>query len=146
MEPRQQSPEQLPSPVQSPEALPEVGTNNTEVISGIRNEATERRLGHSVEAASQLPAQPPVGALPTPVITAQPQDDTTDNDSTQTPLAAADEDLIEKEWVDKAKKVIASTKDDPYRREEEIKRLQIEYIRKRYGREIGDDNAVSQGF
>ena len=52
-------------------------------------------------------------------------------------LIANDDDLIEKEWVDKAKKIIAETKDDPYRREVEIGKLQIEYIRKRYGREIG---------
>ena len=41
-------------------------------------------------------------------------------------------------WVDKAKKIIAETKDDPYRREREVSKLQIEYIRRRYGREIGD--------
>ena len=52
-------------------------------------------------------------------------------------LIANDDDIIEKEWVDKAKKIIAETKDDPYRREVEISKLQIEYIRKRYGREIG---------
>lgn len=58
--------------------------------------------------------------------------------SNATPLAASDDDLIEKEWVDKAKSIIAATKDDPYRREQEINTLQIEYIRKRYGRTIGD--------
>ena len=54
------------------------------------------------------------------------------------PTIAADDDLMEKEWVDKAKSIIAATKDDPYRREQEINKLQIEYIRKRYGRTIGD--------
>lgn len=53
------------------------------------------------------------------------------------PDIANDDDLIEKEWVDKAKKIIAETKDDPYKREIEISKLQIEYIRRRYGREIG---------
>lgn len=50
---------------------------------------------------------------------------------------AADEDLIEKEWVDRAKKIIEDTKEDPYRREQEIGQLQREYIKKRYGREVG---------
>ena len=59
----------------------------------------------------------------------QPLDDAT--------MVANDDDLIEKEWVDRTKKVILETKDDPYRREIEIEKLQIEYIRKRYGREIG---------
>ena len=48
------------------------------------------------------------------------------------------DDLIEKEWVDKAKKILVETKDDPYRREREINKLQIEYVRKRYGRTISD--------
>jgi hypothetical protein len=53
-----------------------------------------------------------------------------------TPLLAADEDLIEKEWVDKAKKIILETKDDPYAREAAVTRLQADYLRKRYGKEL----------
>lgn len=53
------------------------------------------------------------------------------------PLAANDDDLIEKEWVDQAKKIIMQTKDDPYRREQEVSRLQADYLRKRYGKELG---------
>lgn len=52
------------------------------------------------------------------------------------PSVAADEDLIEKEWVDKAKKIISETKEDPYARDEEVSKLQVEYIKKRYGRSI----------
>ena len=101
MEPRQQSHEQLPNLPAQPETMagqgeqlptPEIASNN--------NEATERRLGHQVEAASQIPAQPPASSLPAPVVTpspAQPQDD---NPTSQAPLVAGDEDLIEKEWVD----------------------------------------------
>lgn len=53
------------------------------------------------------------------------------------PLIAGDDDLIEKEWVEKAKHIIASTKDDPYRREREVGQLQVDYLKKRYGRELG---------
>ena len=53
------------------------------------------------------------------------------------PVIANDDDLIEKEWVDKAKKIIAETKDDPYKREQEVNRLQADYLRKRYGKELG---------
>ncbi len=55
------------------------------------------------------------------------------------PDIAADDDLIEKEWVDKAKKIVAETKSDPYQQEESIGKLQVDYIKKRYGREIGAD-------
>lgn len=140
MEPRRPSPEQLPPAPPNGESLPSPESlQGTEVYHG-RNEAVERRLGHNAESAPQM-APPPAAALPTPVVA--PDDTTTTSDSPapdqSTPLVAADEDLIEKEWVDKAKKVISETKDDPYRRETEVKKLQVEYIRKRYGKVISDD-------
>lgn len=54
-----------------------------------------------------------------------------------TPSLAADDDLIEKEWVDKAKKIISDTHDNPHSQEEAVSKLQIDYLKKRYGREIG---------
>lgn len=90
-------------------------------------------------ATQQMPAQ---SILPPPVFTAPtiPQPTTTPQQLTGSddlPLVANDDDLIEKEWVDKAKKIIVETKDDPYRREQEVGRLQADYLRKRYGRELG---------
>jgi Txe/YoeB family toxin of Txe-Axe toxin-antitoxin module len=87
-------------------------------------------------AAAQIAAQP---ILPPPVIPqiptpAAPQAVSTTDDL---PLVANDDDLIEKEWVDKAKRIIVETKDDPYRREQEVGKLQADYLRKRYGRELG---------
>lgn len=81
-------------------------------------------------------AQIAMPALPTPVLSAN--DPAQSSVTDDTPIVANDDDLIEKEWVDKAKKILAETKDDPYRREREVSKLQIEYIRRRYGREIGD--------
>lgn len=54
-----------------------------------------------------------------------------------TPLIANDDDLIEKEWVDKAKKIVTETRDDPYHREEAVSKLQVDYLKKRFGRELG---------
>ena len=99
----------------------------------------KRSTEQSIAPIEQQPIAPPT-TLP-PVAPTAPV--TSDNstlpaaDDSGTPLIAADEDLIEKEWVDKAKKILAETRDDPYRRESEVSKLQIEYIRKRYGREIG---------
>lgn len=53
------------------------------------------------------------------------------------PAVANDDDVIEKEWVEKAKKVLAETREDPYRREQEVTRLQADYLMKRYGRKLG---------
>lgn len=142
MEPRQASPEQgAEIPQYSGEQGHSAEQFSTVPMEGLdprRNEQTERRLGQHIEAAAQLPQLP---TLPAPVVvadsmaTVQAPDPVAAN-----PLVAADDDLIEKEWVDKAKQIIATTKDDPFLREQEVKKLQIDYVRKRYGREIGDTN------
>jgi hypothetical protein len=62
------------------------------------------------------------------------------SDDTAGPTIANDDDLIEKEWVDKAKKIIRDTQNDPHKREEEVTKLQIDYLRKRYNKELGTSN------
>ena len=134
MEPRQATPER---PSERTPSQPEQGGHERAL-----SHLTELSVGTQVEKEATLTSvagnttTAPVLPMPaTPL-----QDDTTiTTDDTSTPLVAADEDLIEKEWVDKAKKVILETKDDPYRREQEVKKIQIDYVRKRYGREIGDN-------
>lgn len=101
-------------------------------------EAGAERAEVASEAAARQADGTPV--LPTPVLpTIVPQAPVDDvavvHDDA--PLLAADEDLIEKEWVDKAKKIILETKDDPYAREAAVTRLQADYLRKRYGKELG---------
>lgn len=73
--------------------------------------------------------------LPTPVT----QDDAATDGVTglTTPALANDDDLIEKEWVDRAKKIVADTRADPYGQEKAVSQLQKEYLKKRYGRELG---------
>lgn len=115
----EQTPEQ--SPVRQFEVEPMNVERQGEVVGGVVSTAT-------------LPA-PVVAPVPTPVV-----DDSSPAVtavSSDAPSMAGDEDLIEKEWVDKAKKILAQTKDDPYRREQEVSKLQADYLRKRYGRELG---------
>ena len=140
--------EQTPSsPGRSPElpsvAPPSAGEgigafSGSETIKGASIEQEQR--GEAVPRAEQSAVASPV-MIPTPVVVAQPQaDDTTASTGTASddlPTVAGDDELIEKEWVNKAKKVIAETKDDPYRREQEVSRLQADYLLKRYGRELG---------
>jgi hypothetical protein len=68
----------------------------------------------------------------------QPSDDTTDAPIVDpiTPTIANDDDIIEKEWVNKSKKIVTATKGDPYQREQEVSKLQAQYIQKRYGKEV----------
>jgi len=89
-----------------------------------------------VDNGAKQPVLPPPAVITVQGATVK-DDVVTDVSSGDTPLVANDDDLIEKEWVDKAKRIIIDTKDDPYRREQEVSRLQADYLRKRYGRELG---------
>lgn len=97
--------------------------------------------GETRELAPSRPVDPVVNTfpviLPTPVLGDVPavSDHAAADDS---PMAASDDDLIEKEWVEKAKKIVAETRDDPYKREQAVNKLQKDYLMKRYGRELGE--------
>lgn len=136
MEPKSPTPQfNLEVPAPSYEAKPE----SERVLEGQqyehhveqaeKNEHLEGRSDAAIAAASQAVS------LPTPVVQVV-EDTTTTPVVSDTPLVAGDDDLIEKEWVDKAKQIIEQTKDDPYRREQEVSRLQAEYLHKRYGKEL----------
>lgn len=131
-------PENLPVP-SGPELPPSNTTQNGERIpvlptpeSGLDTglERVEQNAEASAAAANAAYQGVPVPPLPTPVA---PVVQSTDDN----PAIAGDEDVIEKEWVDKAKKIILETKDDPYKRTERVNELQKDYLRKRYSKELG---------
>lgn len=121
--------------------LPQTPVHGIETNVGVGHEfetgSSQERQPQSGVDAAQAAVHAAMPVLPAPVTISPISNNGTISDDT-TPIVANDDDLIEKEWVDKAKQIIAATKDDPYRREQEVSKLQIEYIRRRYGREIGD--------
>lgn len=135
MEPK--SHEHMPSPIETTPGLSpdrELGAvKSHEQLSPVIEYGQERAPQEQATAA-------PAAQLPAPII-AQSVAQTTTAASVaadDTPQVAADEDLIEKEWVDKAKKIIAETKDDPHAREMQVGKLQTDYLKKRYGKELGN--------
>lgn len=56
--------------------------------------------------------------------------------SQDTPAVAGDVDLIEKEWVEKAKNIVNSTLGDPHAQAEKISQMKADYIQKRYNKTI----------
>lgn len=52
------------------------------------------------------------------------------------PQEAADSDLIEKEWVIKAKQIVEHTSDDPYLQQAQLNRIKADYMKKRYNKDI----------
>lgn len=124
-----QSPEMGPRPT-GPEA-PRPQTSET-YTGAEKHEVHEQKPAHlegdgPVQVTPVAPVTPP--SVPAnPVQQTQPAGDT--------PAVALDEDLIEKEWVEKAKKVIAETKHDPYMQKQAVSRLQADYLNKRYGKSV----------
>lgn len=52
------------------------------------------------------------------------------------PAIADDGDIIEKEWVLKAKQIVERTRQDPYRQTKEMHAFKAEYMKKRYNKII----------
>ncbi|MEI7918576.1 MAG: hypothetical protein WCH58_04305 [Candidatus Saccharibacteria bacterium] len=98
-------------------------------------EKSAERYEQSAETSAILSDIGLTTVIPAPVVNDTPVAQvTTISDN---PMTANDDDLIEKEWVNKAKKIVAETRDNPHKREQAVNKLQIDYLKKRYGRELG---------
>lgn len=53
-----------------------------------------------------------------------------------TPPIAEDADLIEKEWVEKAKQIVQRTRQDPHQQNKEMNVMKADYLKKRYNKDI----------
>lgn len=87
------------------------------------------------------PPPPPMPTMPVQAVAVpmpeQPQSAVAGSSS---PNTADDDDVIEKEWVDRAKQIIAQTREDPSAREKALGALQKDYLFKRYGKQLGVTN------
>ncbi|MBA2278945.1 hypothetical protein H0V99_00700 [Candidatus Saccharibacteria bacterium] len=117
---------ELPTPVQS-------GENKPDVSAEVAPAHSEQHPSIPAAVPSSLPQTPPLTApTPTPP-SLDPQG--------QSPLIADDADLIEKEWVEKAKRIVAGTKQDPYAQNREINRFKADYMKKRYNKDVKIDES-----
>lgn len=132
---------ETPSPNFNLEQLPVHSEPSAEKTPRLDNsEQGIERGAESYEKKSEMNAiMADVGlttVLPAPVISTDPL--ITDNTTiVGNPAVANDDDLIEKEWVNKAKKIVAETQNNPHLRDEEVNKLQVDYLKKRFGRELG---------
>ena len=77
----------------------------------------------------------PVGATPvTNQPALQPQPATASGQASG--LIADDADLIEKEWVLKAKAIVAHTRSDPHQQNIEMTNIKADYLKKRYNKDL----------
>lgn len=94
-----------------------------------------------------LPSQPGIAAVPTPVATSPvvsgdpvatsvPSATNLSPSASAMPMIADDNDLIEKEWVEKAKAIVNQTKNDPHTQNQQINGMKADYLKKRYNKDI----------
>ena len=123
---------QLPPPVveQTP-----IATATAEAL------PTSPEQASGAERAPQASQAAPPSAIPMPIIPqvqlSVPQPQSSSQSSVSTSSTQADDgDLIEKEWVNRAKQVVERTKDDPYKQTEELTLVKVDYMQKRYGKSL----------
>lgn len=90
-------------------------------------------------AAAQPGLPQPVAAQGQPVM-AVPQPGPSAAVPSTAPAIADDGDLIEKEWVEQVKRIVAKTAHDPYLQNQQLTQLRADYLQKRYGKavKVGD--------
>jgi hypothetical protein len=96
--------------------------------------STESVPAPSAPAPMAPPSMPPVD----PALYAQPapgQPPIAGSTAT-TPAVADDLDLIEKEWVEKAKAIVTQTRNDPHTQNDQMNRFKADYMKKRYNKDI----------
>lgn len=113
---------------------PEQYTNSSSPEAGYEDRVERESSPSKLE--TKAPAVVTAVALPEPVATDSSGQPPALND---VPLIADDDDLIEKEWVERAKKIVSDTKGDPHKRDDQATELKVNYLQKRFGRRIGSD-------
>lgn len=130
-------------------ATSETGTDfevpfNPEAPEGLERQserALEQKPAHSETRPSQPAPEPPVVQpaveLATPAVqTSPPPAAEPAAPPTPASLAADDTDLIEKEWVERAKAIVEQNKDDPHSQKQKITEVKAEYIKQRYNKSL----------
>ncbi|HET6863921.1 MAG TPA: hypothetical protein VFH37_01850 [Candidatus Saccharimonadales bacterium] len=126
--------------------LPREQPENAPEQDEARQEQSVERAPARPEKSAQATKQPALPVIPDDIPAADvpdvgATDDTAHPTDTHQPIK--DSDHIEPEWVDKAKAVIAQTKNDPYQQKNEMSKVKADYIRKRFGKDIKTDEAAA---
>ena len=126
---------ELPSPSNNVEIFEPSSSNDN-----YENLASNNELDKN---ASSTPNQQPIPLVQTSTVTTPTTTSTTPVDMSlnESDAKAEDVDIIEKEWVNKAKSVVNSTRNDPRQQNKEIAKLKKIYLEKRFNKTlITDDN------
>lgn len=119
----------------------EQGVQSGEQDGGAVHEKTTAKALEQTPAATPSP-QPVNDAALTKMMGPPPMDPTVGLSPSQAMAASAmpqiadDTDLIEKEWVEKAKEIVFQTSQDPHLQNKEMNKVKVEYLKKRYNKDL----------
>lgn len=129
----------LPAPVSTADGK-EQGAGAIEKV--VRRQGTEKNPEFASQTSTNnrsgspgLPAPVATSAASSAVPSVAPTATVQPPDPSTMPQIADDIDLIEKEWVEKAKQIVEKTKDDPRTQTAELDKVKIEYRKKRFNQE-----------
>jgi len=119
----------------------------SEGLEKTREKAPERGAVSEKSGEQSRPSGPPAPVTPDPAslnAAAQAAIPVTPVPSPSAPtasggLVAHDVDLIEKEWVERAKSIVAQTYEDPHAQKKEMSKVKAEYIQKRFNKTVETD-------
>lgn len=139
----------LPRPhgMEAPEASQINTQHNAQRSAEVESVAAELPLSPSSAPLGQGTSAP--SSMPYPIApTGQPAAGQASLPSLPTAaLPAEDRDLIEKEWVDRAKAVVNHTRHDPREQSQQVNAVKADYLKKRYNKDVslGDVSTDTQG-
>jgi hypothetical protein len=133
----QHSPDTLPSvelpnpqPAPSPETAPQTDAYSEQVDS----KQLEQAPTNSPDPTASQQLSQSISPSPVPMA---PHTEPAEGASSiaVTPQFADDTDLIEKEWVDRAKRIVEHTRNDPHQQTKEMSNMKADYLKKRYNKD-----------
>ncbi|MBA3757902.1 hypothetical protein H0X09_03520 [Candidatus Saccharibacteria bacterium] len=98
-----------------------------------------KQQGGTSNPYAVAPAVPPAISIP---VKLGGKDSSTTAGIATSDLSAQDTDLIEKQWVERAKAIVARTQNDPFIQKNEINKAGADYIKKRFNKTIPTDDTV----
>lgn len=127
--------------------LPEPNTGGVDKLLPINNpEVVGANLAGEMPQQAELPqaTAPPLTPLPVSSQTSiqdTPYDDSLSiiSDADTSAPSEATSDLIEKEWVVRAKAIVQQTRSDPHLQTEQLSKFKAEYMKKRYNKDLKVD-------
>jgi hypothetical protein len=126
----------LPPPVGDQQPLPPVAEGQGQPS---QPETTPGPAAGPERAPSTAASASPLLAAPAPIPPAPVQSTQNDVASTSKPASTKlikDNDLIDKEWVDKAKRIVEQTRSDPHEQSEKLTMVKADYMSKQYHKTI----------